>query len=82
MYTYLQAARSIAAFAGICDRGNMDDMYEAAQSDSTSLHAMTVLHELNYDTEKALKILVKTNQTAKMFEKKWNEEDQVKNFRY
>ena len=47
-------------------------MYEAAQCDSTSLHAMTVLHELSYDTEKALKILVKTNQTAKMFEKKWN----------
>jgi hypothetical protein len=47
----------------------MDDMYEAAQCDATSLHAMTVLHELNYDTDKALKILVKTNQTAKMFEK-------------
>jgi arginine-glutamic acid dipeptide repeats protein len=78
LYTYLQAARSVAALAGICDRGSMDDMYEAAQCDTTSLHAMTVLHDTGYDTEKALKVLVKTNQTSKMFEKKWCEEDQKK----
>ena len=78
LYTYLQASRSIAAFAGMCDKGSMDDMYEAAQSDSTTLHALTVLHEMNYDTDKSLKFLVKTNETAKMLEKKWNEEDQKK----
>lgn len=78
LYEYVQAARSLAAFAGMCDRGSVDDMYEAAQSDATSLHAMNVLHECAYDTEKALKLLVKTNHTAKLLEKKWNEEDQKK----
>ena len=39
---YLQAARSIAAFAGMCDRGLPEDMYEVAQRDDTTINALTV----------------------------------------
>lgn len=40
---YLQAARSIAAFAGMCDRGNTDDMYDACQRDDTTLNAFNIV---------------------------------------
>ena len=76
LLTYLQAARSIAAFAGICDRGHSEDMLEAVQSDATTLHAMNVLHESDYDTNKALQYLVKC-QPPKNVDRKWCEEDQV-----
>ena len=78
LLTYLQAARSIAAFAGMCDRGNADDMYDAAQSDSTTIYAIDVLHEMQYDTSKALQYLVKNPISVKTMEKKWNDEDQKK----
>ncbi len=42
---YLQSARSLAAFAGMCDRGQDEDMYEAASSDLTTMQALGVLHE-------------------------------------
>ena len=76
LLTYLQASRSIAAFAGMCDRGNTDDMYEAAESDSTTIYALNVLHEMQYDTAKALQSLVK-NPIPQIYDKKWSEEDQV-----
>lgn len=79
LLTYVQAARSIAAFAGICDRGSTDDMYEAAQSDATTLHAMNILHEMDYDTNKALQYLVKC-QPPKSVDRKWTEDDQVRFF--
>lgn len=77
LLTYLQAARSIAAFAGMCDRGNTDDMYNAAQSDSTTIYAINVLHEMQYDTGKALQYIVKNPIPPKTLDKRWNEEDQV-----
>ena len=43
LLTYLQAARSIAAFAGMCDRGNTDDMYDAAQRDETTQNALNIV---------------------------------------
>lgn len=78
LLTYLQSARSIAAFAGMCDRGNVDDMYDAAQSDLTTLHAISVLHESEYDTERALQVLVESPPVLRTVEKTWNEEDQKK----
>ena len=77
LLTYFQASRSIAAFSGMCDRGNTDDMYEAAESDSTTIYALNVLHDTLYDTAKALQSLVK-NPIPQIYDKKWNEEDQVK----
>ena len=78
LLTYLQASRSIAAFAGMCDRGNTDDMYEAAESDSTTIYALNVLHDMQYDTAKALQSLVK-NPIPQIYDKKWSDEDQVEN---
>ncbi|RNA13823.1 arginine-glutamic acid dipeptide repeats -like isoform X1, partial [Brachionus plicatilis] len=78
LLTYLQAARSIAAFAGMCDRGNADDMYDAAQSDSTTIYAIDVLHDMQYDTSKALQYLVKNPMSAKAMDKKWTDDDQKK----
>ncbi len=46
LLTYLQAARSIAAFAGMCDRGNTDDMYDAAQRDDTTINAFNIVRFL------------------------------------
>ncbi len=46
LLTYLQAARSIAAFAGMCDRGNADDMYDAAQRDDTTINALNIVKHL------------------------------------
>ena len=77
LLTYLQASRSIAAFAGMCDRGNTDDMYEAAESDMTTIYALDVLHEQMYDTAKALQSLVK-NPIPQIYDKRWSEDDQKK----
>ena len=78
LLTYLQSARSIAAFAGMCDRGNTDDMYEAAQSDLTTIHAISVLNDNDYDTERALQVLVQSPPVSRTIEKTWDEEDQKK----
>jgi arginine-glutamic acid dipeptide repeats protein len=43
LLTYLQAARSIAAFVGMCDRGNTDDMYDAVQRDDTTINALNIV---------------------------------------
>jgi len=52
-------------------------MYDAAQSDTTTIHALQVLNEAGYNTAKALKLLVKC-QTPKNLDQKWLEEDQKK----
>ena len=75
---YLQAARSLAAFAGICDRGNDEDMYEAAQSDATTIYALQVLHDAHYDTSGALQFLAKNPVCAQALERRWTEEEQKK----
>ncbi len=61
----------------MCERGNQDDMYGAAQSDSTTINALNVLNETRYNTSRALKILV-NNKAPKSIEHKWSEDDQVK----
>ncbi|KAK7486143.1 hypothetical protein BaRGS_00022609 [Batillaria attramentaria] len=71
---YLRAARSIAAFAGMCDGGSADDGCQAASMDETTMNAMDILHRNSYDTGKALQALVKSP-AMKTIEKKWNEED-------
>ncbi|WAR14933.1 RERE-like protein [Mya arenaria] len=70
---FLRAARSVAAFAGMCDGGNTDGC-QAAAMDDTTLNAMHMLHRYDYDTGKALQGLVKAP-ALRTIDKKWNEED-------
>lgn len=56
---YLGSVRSLAVFAGICTRGPVDEMYEVAQSDQTTIYAIDVLHQMNYDSSRALEYLGK-----------------------
>ncbi|RWS16915.1 arginine-glutamic acid dipeptide repeats protein-like protein, partial [Dinothrombium tinctorium] len=72
---YLRAARSMAAFAGMCDGGSAEDGCLAASRDDTTINALELLHESNYDTVKALQALVK-NPIPKGIDKKWTEEEQ------
>lgn len=72
---YLRAARSMAAFAGMCDGGSAEDGCLAASRDDTTINALQLLHESNYDTGKALQALVKSP-VPKGIEKKWTEEEQ------
>jgi arginine-glutamic acid dipeptide repeat-containing protein len=74
---YLQAARSIAAFAGMCDRGLPEDMYEVAQRDDTTINALTVLHNHDYDCKRAIQSLVKCP-IPKGIDRKWSDDDQKK----
>ncbi len=74
---YLQAARSIAAFAGMCDRGLAEDMYEVAQRDDTTINALTILHNHDYDCTRAIQALVKCP-IAKSIDRKWSDDDQKK----
>ncbi|XP_061203884.1 arginine-glutamic acid dipeptide repeats protein isoform X7 [Neopsephotus bourkii] len=75
---YLRAARSMAAFAGMCDGGSTEDGCVAASRDDTTLNALNTLHESNYDAGKALQRLVK-KPVPKLIEKCWTE-DEVKRF--
>ncbi|XP_075762913.1 arginine-glutamic acid dipeptide repeats protein isoform X3 [Pelodiscus sinensis] len=75
---YLRAARSMAAFAGMCDGGSTEDGCIAASRDDTTLNALNTLHESNYDAGKALQRLVK-KPVPKLIEKCWTE-DEVKRF--
>ncbi|XP_069097236.1 arginine-glutamic acid dipeptide repeats protein isoform X3 [Pleurodeles waltl] len=75
---YLRAARSMAAFAGMCDGGSTEDGCVAASRDDTTLNALNTLHECNYDAGKALQRLVK-KPVPKLIEKCWTE-DEVKRF--
>ncbi|KAH9513438.1 hypothetical protein Btru_033036 [Bulinus truncatus] len=74
---YLGAARSIAAFAGMCG-GTAEDRCEAEAMDETTVNALDTLHRHNYDTSKSLQALVK-GPSVMYTEKKWNEED-IKRF--
>ena len=74
---YLQAARSIAAFAGMCDRGLPEDMYEVAQRDDTTINALNVLHSHDYDCKRAIQALVKCP-IPKGIDRKWCDDDQKK----
>ncbi|OQR79711.1 arginine-glutamic acid dipeptide repeats protein-like, partial [Tropilaelaps mercedesae] len=56
---YLRAARSMAAFAGMCDGGSAEDGCVAASRDDTTINALNHLHDSEYDTGKALQALVK-----------------------
>ncbi|XP_031424201.1 arginine-glutamic acid dipeptide repeats protein isoform X2 [Clupea harengus] len=75
---YLRAARSMAAFAGMCDGGSTEDGCLAASRDDTTLNALNTLHESHYDATKALQCLVK-KPVPKLIEKCWSE-DEVKRF--
>ncbi|KAK2724084.1 hypothetical protein QYM36_002435 [Artemia franciscana] len=75
---YLRAARSVAAFAGMCNGGSPDDGCIAASRDDTTINAVDVLHAAGYDLGKALQALVKCP-VPKGLEKKWSEEE-VKKF--
>ncbi len=74
---YLQAARSIAAFARMCDRGLADDMYEVAQRDETTIYALTTLHNHDYDRTRAIEALVQCP-IPKKIDRKWSDDDQKK----
>ncbi|KAJ8319780.1 hypothetical protein KUTeg_001367 [Tegillarca granosa] len=71
---YLRAARSVAAFAGMCDGGSTEDGCQAASMDETTVNAMDTLHLYHYDTGKALQALVKSP-AMRSIEKKWTDED-------
>ncbi|KAM3957564.1 uncharacterized protein ACR2FA_008419 [Aphomia sociella] len=71
---YLRAARSMAAFAGMCDGGSPDDGCVAASRDDTTINALDVLHDSGYDPSRALQALVKCP-VPKGIEKKWSEEE-------
>ncbi|XP_065205477.1 arginine-glutamic acid dipeptide repeats protein-like isoform X2 [Planococcus citri] len=71
---YLRAARSMAAFAGMCDGGSAEDSCIAASRDGTTINAMDVLHDSGYEPGKALQTLVKCP-VPKSIEKKWTEEE-------
>lgn len=75
---YLRAARSMAAFAGLCDGGSTEDAFTAASMDETTIKALDELHSSGYDTKRALGDLVKRI-NPKSYEKRWSEED-VKKF--
>jgi arginine-glutamic acid dipeptide repeat-containing protein len=53
---FLRAARSMAAFAAMCDGGSPDDGFTAASRDGITAQAIDVLHRVDYDTGKALQV--------------------------
>ncbi|XP_014615224.1 PREDICTED: arginine-glutamic acid dipeptide repeats protein isoform X5 [Polistes canadensis] len=71
---YLRAARSMAAFAGMCDGGSPDDGCVAASRDDTTINALDTLHDSGYDPGRALQALVKCP-VPKGIDKKWSEEE-------
>ena len=71
---YLRAARSMAAFAGLCDGGSTVDGCNAASRDDTTISALEIFHNSDYDKDKALQALVKSP-VPDSIEKKWSEED-------
>ncbi|XP_070136730.1 arginine-glutamic acid dipeptide repeats protein isoform X19 [Drosophila bipectinata] len=74
---FLRAARSMAAFQGMCD-GGLEDGCLAASRDDTTINALDVLHDSGYDPGKALQALVKCP-VSKGIDKKWTE-DETKKF--
>ena len=47
LIVYIQAARSVAAFVGMCDGGSPDDGCLAASRDDTTINAMDVVCKLS-----------------------------------
>lgn len=74
---YLRAARSMAAFAGMCDGGSPDDGCVAASRDDTTINALDTLHHSGYDPGRALQALVKCP-IPKSVDKKWSEDETVR----
>ncbi|XP_066297468.1 arginine-glutamic acid dipeptide repeats protein-like isoform X2 [Branchiostoma lanceolatum] len=75
---YLRAARSMAAFAGMCDGGSPDDGCLAASRDETTINALDTLHQFDYNTGKALQALVKRPVPVSA-DRKWTD-DETKRF--
>lgn len=71
---FLRAARSMAAFAGMCDGGSTEDGCYAASRDDTTANALNVLHDCEYDTGTALQTLVK-NPVPTGLGKEWSEDE-------
>ncbi|KAI3387114.1 hypothetical protein SNEBB_009956 [Seison nebaliae] len=74
---YLKAARSLAAFAGMCERGQQEDMYDAASKDDTTINALEILHKSKYDVQEALETLV---QCPLLYARRPFTEDEQKKF--
>ncbi|XP_060865602.1 LOW QUALITY PROTEIN: arginine-glutamic acid dipeptide repeats protein-like [Metopolophium dirhodum] len=77
LLVYLRAARSMAAYAGMCDGGSADEGCIAASRDDTTINAFHILHDSGYDPGKALQALVKCPM-PKGIDKKWSEEETKK----
>lgn len=54
---YLRAARSMAAFAGMCDGGCPEDGANAASRDDTTINALDVVRNICYLLSLVLEIL-------------------------
>lgn len=78
---FLRAARSMTAFAAMCDGGSPEDGFTAASRDGITANALQVLHDSQYNTGKALQSLLKCPYPANADVMKilWPEED-VKDF--
>ncbi|XP_071805248.1 uncharacterized protein [Asterias amurensis] len=71
---YLQAARSMAAFVGMCDGGSPEEGCEVASKDDTTINALQCLHENDYNCGRALQSLVK-HCVPRSVDKKWNDQE-------
>lgn len=78
---YLRAARSMTAFAAMCDGGSPEDGFTAASRDGITANALQVLHDSQYVTGKALHSLLKCPYPANADVMKilWPEDD-IKDF--
>jgi arginine-glutamic acid dipeptide repeat-containing protein len=78
---FLRAARSMTAFAAMCDGGSPEDGFTAASRDGITANALAVLHECQYNTGKALQMLLKCPYpaSADVMRILWPEDD-VKDF--
>jgi len=73
---YLRAARSVSAFAAMCENGgSVGDGCVTASRDDTTINALEILHENEYNTSKALEALV-LKPTSKGIDKKWTDDEQ------
>ncbi|CAB4069133.1 RERE [Lepeophtheirus salmonis] len=75
---YLRAGRSMAAFAAMCDGGSTEDGFATASRDSITANAIKQLHEVDYDTGKALQNLLKRPNPPDTA-REWREDD-IKDF--
>ncbi|CAN0339483.1 unnamed protein product, partial [Lampetra fluviatilis] len=75
---YLRAARSMAAYAGMCDGGLTEDGCLAASRDDTTINALDVLHASGYDRGKALQTLL-LKPFPRSVDKRWSD-DETKRF--